>query len=85
MTRDELFELMKENIYEIVPELEGVNINIRDSLRELGANSIDRAEIIICTLECINASIPMVKFGEAKNIEEIIEVIAAEISVNVTI
>lgn len=85
MTRDELFELMKENIYEIVPELEGVNINIRDSLRELGANSIDRAEIIICTLECINASIPMVKFGEAKNIEEIIEVIAAEINVNVTI
>jgi polyketide biosynthesis acyl carrier protein len=85
MTRDELFELVKENIYEIVPELEGVNIDIRDSLRELGANSIDRAEIIICTLECINASIPMVKFGEAKNIEEIIEVIDAEINVNVTI
>jgi polyketide biosynthesis acyl carrier protein len=85
MTRDELFELIKENIYEIVPELEGVDIDLRDSLRELGANSIDRAEIIICTLECINASIPMVKFGEAKNIEEIIEVVAAEINVNVTI
>jgi polyketide biosynthesis acyl carrier protein len=85
MTRNELFELVKENIYEIVPELEGVKINLRDSLRELGANSIDRAEIIISTLECINASIPMVKFGEAKNIEEIIEVIAAEINVNVRI
>ncbi|WP_311298477.1 MULTISPECIES: acyl carrier protein [Bacillaceae] len=80
MLKNEIFKVIKESIYEIVPELEGVNIMIQDSLQELGANSIDRAEIIINTLEIVNASIPMIKFGEAKNINEIVDIIATVIN-----
>ncbi|BDG78965.1 acyl carrier protein [Bacillus atrophaeus] len=77
MTDNEIFEVLKQNICEIVPEIENVKITIEDSLRDLGANSIDRAEIIMSTLESIKVSIPMVAFGEAKNINEIIQIIAA--------
>ncbi|WP_010094411.1 acyl carrier protein [Ornithinibacillus scapharcae] len=75
MSKNEIFEVLLESIYEIVPELEGEKITIEDSLQDLGANSIDRAEIIITTLESINVSIPMIKFGEAKNIQDIVEII----------
>lgn len=79
MTKNEIFEVIVESIYEIVPELEGEHITIQDSLQELGANSIDRAEIIITTLESIGVSIPMIKFGEARSIQDIVEIIISAI------
>ncbi|AWK48272.1 acyl carrier protein [Bacillus velezensis] len=79
MNRKEIFEVFKQNIYEVVPEIEGVKITIEDSLQDLGANSIDRAEIIMSTLESVKVSIPMVEFGKLKTIREIIEIIAARL------
>lgn len=79
MNRKEIFEVFKQNIYEVVPEIEGVKITIEDSLQDLGANSIDRAEIIMSTLESVKVSIPMVEFGKLKTIREIIEIIATRL------
>ncbi|WP_198863527.1 hypothetical protein [Bacillus velezensis] len=36
MNRKEIFEVFKQNIYEVVPEIEGVKITIEDSLQDLG-------------------------------------------------
>lgn len=78
MTREEVFSEITTNIYDILPELEGEEIKESDSLREIGANSIDRADIIISTLESYDLKIPMVNFGDAKNIGDIISVILGE-------
>lgn len=75
MTREEIFNGIKDNIYDVLPELEGEQIKESDSLREIGANSIDRADIIMSTLERFDLKIPMVNFGKAKNIGDIISVI----------
>lgn len=75
MTREEAFNEITTNIYDILPELEGKQIKESDSLRELGANSIDRADIIMSTLESFDLKKPMVNFGKAKNIGDIISVI----------
>lgn len=78
MTREEVFKEIVGNIYDILPELEGAEITEVDSLKEIGANSIDRADIIMSTLEKFELKIPMVKFGEAKNIGDIVSVIVGE-------
>lgn len=75
MSREELLELMKDAINYIVPEISTDNLNFNDSLKELGANSIDRAEIIIMLMEDANVKLPMVSFGDAKNIGEIIDIV----------
>lgn len=77
MTKEEVFEEIKRNIFDILPELEGEEIKLSDSLRELGANSIDRADIIMSTLERFELKISMVSFGECSNIGDIVDVIAS--------
>ncbi|WP_054741198.1 phosphopantetheine-binding protein [Cellulosilyticum ruminicola] len=72
MSKEEIFEMMKENISEIIPEIDVDSIDMQDSLKELGINSIDRMDIIVDTMEALNLRLPMVKFGRLKNIEEII-------------
>lgn len=79
MSKNEIFETMKEVIYEYLPELEGQDIVITDSLKSLGANSIDRVDIIVDTMEKISLKVPMVEFGGLKNIEEIIDVMYSKL------
>ncbi|EMB61668.1 acyl carrier protein [Streptococcus mutans] len=79
MSKKEIFKVMKELIYEYLPELEGRDIVITDSLKSLGANSIDRMDIIVDTMEKISLKVPMVEFGGLKNIEEIIDVMYSKL------
>lgn len=78
MNKTQVFEVIKENIVEVLPELAERNIVITDSLRDLGANSIDRAEILIQTLSKLKVKAPLADFGNAKNIEELVDVILAK-------
>lgn len=74
MDKNEIFEIIKENILEVIPELTVENITMNDSLKEIGANSVDRADILMFSMESLDIRIPMVKFGNAKNIGDIIDI-----------
>jgi polyketide biosynthesis acyl carrier protein len=70
-----VFDLIVEHTREVIPELQGHRFEFSDSLQELGANSIDRAEIIMMTLESMSVLIPLVELADAKNIGELAELI----------
>ncbi|MFF1272470.1 acyl carrier protein [Streptomyces marokkonensis] len=70
-----VFDLIVEHTREVIPELEGHRFAPSDSLRDLGANSIDRAEIIVMTLESLSVSIPLVELADAKNMGELADLI----------
>ena len=74
MSKEEIFEIIKENILDIIPELDLSEVTMKDSLTEIGANSVDRADIIMFTMESLNIRIPMVKFGNAANIGDIVDI-----------
>lgn len=78
MTRAEIFEKMKEIIADIM-DMDASGITESDSLKALGANSIDRADIIVTTIEEVDVKIPMMSFSNAKNIGEIIDIICANL------
>ena len=74
MSKEEIFEIIKENILDMIPELDLSEVTMKDSLKEIGANSVDRADIIMFTMESLNIRIPMVKFGNAANIGDIVDI-----------
>lgn len=74
MNKEEIVRIIVKNIYEVIPELEGTNIKATDSMVHLGANSIDRAEIIMMTMEDLGLNIPKVELAGARNIGECAEV-----------
>jgi polyketide biosynthesis acyl carrier protein len=77
LTQQKTLETLKSVFAEILPDadVDVDRITLADSLRDLGANSIDRAEIITETMEQLDVAVPMVNFGNAKNIGDIVAVI----------
>lgn len=69
--KDKIINLIKENLIEIIPELEGADILNDENLVNLGANSIDRAELITVTLERLQLDISRVEFATANSIDDI--------------
>ncbi len=76
MDKDQIFNVIKTNIIDVVPELANRSITMQDSLKELGANSIDRAEILIKSLAALQLKIPLVEVGQPENLEELVTIFA---------
>jgi polyketide biosynthesis acyl carrier protein len=71
MDQQQVFELLVANTRQIIPGLEQHAFRFDDSLRELGANSIDRAEILMMTMDELSLTIPLVTFNRARNMGEL--------------
>jgi len=73
--REAIFELVIRHAREVVPELQGHAFQPTDRLADLGANSIDRAEIVTMTMETLGLRIPRVELFGATNIGELVDVL----------
>lgn len=76
MSRNEIFGVLVDVIMDILPEIAREDISYDTSLQDIGANSVDRMDIIIGTMETLGIKIPLVKFGEAHCLEDIIKTIS---------
>lgn len=74
MTRDEVLECVKRNICEVIPEMVGEEIKEEDELLDLGANSVDRAEIINLVTEELTLCLPRTELFGTKRVGEIVNV-----------
>tara|TARA_R110002110_G_scaffold415800_1_gene656306 strand:+ start:62513 stop:62761 length:249 start_codon:yes stop_codon:yes gene_type:complete len=75
MDKKSIFLAIQKSVLLIMDGVDEKQIQKSDSLKSLGANSIDRAEIIMLTLENLNIRIPMIDFAQAKNIDDICNII----------
>lgn len=60
---------------EVVPRLQDHQFRREDSLRELGANSVDRSEIVMLTLESLCLRVPLIEVARAENIGELASIL----------
>ncbi|MDO9104223.1 MAG: acyl carrier protein [Methylovulum sp.] len=79
MNRADIFNIITHHSCEVIPELAAHPFQAGDQLAELGANSIDRADIIMMTLESLALRIPLVALAEAKNIGELADLLHAKL------
>lgn len=75
MNKDEVFDIITRHTREVLPELDDHEFTLDDSLRTLGANSIDRSEIVMLTLATLSLNIPLVDLAGAQNIGELAGII----------
>lgn len=71
MTTEQIFERLVRHTRELLPELEHHEFRFSDSLKALGANSVDRMEILMMTLESLELEVPMVELAGKKNLGEL--------------
>ncbi|HLE16973.1 MAG TPA: acyl carrier protein [Syntrophales bacterium] len=75
MTRDDILGIIARHTSEVIPELKGHEFKPGDRLADLGANSVDRAEIVMMTMESLSLQIPRVELFGASNIGELADVL----------
>ncbi len=72
-SKQEIFEVLKGNLLEILPDLEASLVVPEESMKNLGANSIDRADVIIQTMEALQLKFPLHELGRLKNIQGLVD------------
>jgi polyketide biosynthesis acyl carrier protein len=73
--RTKIINLIRENLIEIIPELEKNEISPDESFVNLGANSVDRGELITLTIERLNLPLSRVELAGAQTINELADLI----------
>lgn len=76
MLKQEVFEAVKSAILEVLPDLKPELISIEKQLKDLGANSIDRMEVVTLSMETLGLKLPMMTFAKVHNIEGLVNVLA---------
>ena len=79
MNKEDIFAIVTRHTQEVIPALRGHQFHPTQSQRELGANSIDRSEIVMMTLESLALRIPLVETVKATNIGELVNVLHAKL------
>lgn len=74
--KEHIVEVIKENLVEIIPELKDELISVDANLVDLGANSVDRGELITLTLERLDIEVSRIEFVGAQTINELAELIS---------
>jgi polyketide biosynthesis acyl carrier protein len=80
MTKTELLDLIARSTRDIVPGLDEHQFIGSDRLADLGANSIDRAEIAMLVQESLGLSVPRVELFGPKNIGELADLFLTKLN-----
>ena len=80
MTREEILEVIKQETVDILYNLDPELITIDESLVNLGANSIDRAEIVMACCECTNIKLTAKELEAVTDIRKLVEAIYNKVS-----
>lgn len=73
--RNEVVETVKTALSEVLPELQQNAIDEDIQLKDFGANSIDRMDVIVSSMESLGLKLPMMEFQGKKTIAEIADVL----------
>ena len=80
MTKMELLDLIARHTREILPGLDAHRFVEADRLVDLGANSVDRAEIAMLVQESLGLPVSRVELFGPKNIGELAELFLGKLS-----
>lgn len=76
MSKEHVYGVVKNVIMEVLPDVKPEMITIEKALKDLGANSIDRMEVVTMSMEELGLKIPLMSFAQVSNIEGLVNVLA---------
>jgi polyketide biosynthesis acyl carrier protein len=80
MTRDDLIELIARHARDVIPGLDSHQFTASDRLIDLGANSVDRAEIAMLVQESLSLAIQRIELFGPKNVGELADLFLRKLS-----
>ncbi len=79
MSKEKIFEIVKKNVMEILDDVDPDEITIDKQLKALGANSIDRVEIVTMTIEDLNIKLSPSELGSVNNLQSLVDLLYSKV------
>jgi polyketide biosynthesis acyl carrier protein len=76
---DRVWSVVRSVIVEILGTVETASINAATRLVDLGANSIDRTEIVVESMGLLGLRVPQTRFAGARNVGEMVTILSEHI------
>ena len=71
MTKDQIIDVIKQNIVDNLDDVEYEQIDPQKTMKDYGANSLDIIEVVSCSMRELNIKIPRTELADIKNIDEL--------------
>ncbi len=75
MEKKEIFELVVKYTCAVIPELKSHSFQPEETLKELGANSLDRTDILDKLMESLSLDIPRVELFGTRDIGGLVDLL----------
>lgn len=73
MTRDEIFEVLKGNLYKIVEGARDVAISETASMKDYGADSLEMVEVVSRSMKQLKLKIQRTDLATAKSLKDLLD------------
>jgi acyl carrier protein len=80
MNRDAIFEVVKANVLKVLPEVGAAEVTPDKCLVELGANSVDRVEVTMYSMEALALKVPRIEFHGVRTLADLVEVLQSHLN-----
>lgn len=77
-SRDDIARAVVEAVTEILPAVPAAEVTGGRHLKELGADSVDRVEIILTLLDRLGLDVPLSGFADLPNLDAVIDLLLQE-------
>jgi polyketide biosynthesis acyl carrier protein len=75
LDKQTIFEVVRANTLKVLPDLHPDDITIDKSLTDLGANSVDRIEVVIYSLEELKLNVPISELQGIRNLSALVDLL----------
>ncbi len=73
MDREAILNAVRESVTIVLPSVDPSQVQPDVQLVNLGANSMDRMEIVTMTIEALGIQVPLLKLAGTKNVGELVD------------
>lgn len=72
---ERIFEVVKANVVKVLTGIDPATVTLERSLTELGANSVDRVEVVLYAVEDLGLDVPRAELHGARNLADLVAVL----------
>lgn len=73
MNRNEMFDVVKANMHEIIEGAKGQEILESQSMRDFGADSLEMVEVVSRSMKQLKVKVPRTELGGAHNLKDLLD------------
>jgi polyketide biosynthesis acyl carrier protein len=72
---DDVFSVVCAQLKEVLPDVTADEIRPETSMADLGANSIDRMDVVVSSQDELGIRVPAAEFSDVRNLQGLVDVL----------